>query len=468
MEMKTALVALMAAAGLVFASGCGGDDDPSGNGGSGGSSGGSGGSGATGGDGMGGGGSGGTPPAVDECPTHPNVTADGTICLVNSSFSSPIMEDLHMQNGLTWVLEGPAIVGDDSAETVLTVDAGVTVYGTDASFVLIQRGSKIMAQGTAAAPVLFTSAQDAGSRGVQDWGGIVINGRAPINNPDGAAGDADAAPGEANTGRYGGTNASDNSGVLKYVRVEFAGKDIDPENELNGIAFQGVGNGTTVDFVQVHMVQDDAVEFFGGTVNVKHLVLTGANDDKVDWTGGWTGKAQFILAEELAASGDQSSDPRGIEADNSEANNSATPYSSPIISNATFIGRAGNTNNGMRLRRGTKGQVWNSIVTGDYDFCVNVTEDQTIANVADSSLTVQNLVLDCAAAAADGAATDLIGAATTVTGDPMLTDWMPGSGSPALGIGAGPTDSFFETVDYAGAFDGTNDWADGWIETATN
>jgi hypothetical protein len=435
-----------------------------GSGGDGASSGGVGGSGGS-------GGSGGASAAA--CPTHPNVTEATNRCEISSSLASPITTNLTLDKDHVWLLTGPVVIGDDTAETVLTIEPGTTVFGNDQSFILIQRSSRIVAEGTAAEPIVLTSSAAAGSRAAQDWGGLVINGRAPINVADNTAGDPGSAPGEGDTGRFGGSNAADNSGVLQYVRVEFAGKDIDPENELNGIAFQGVGSGTQVDFVQVHMTQDDGIEFFGGTVNVKHVLITGANDDNIDWTDGWVGKAQFIAARELPESGQLSADPRGIEGDNEEGNNSAEPYSSPMLSNVTLIGRAGNEFEGMRLRRGTKGQIWNSILSG-WGPCVQVTEAQTIANVADDSLTVQNLVFNCASPVGGEAdvlqaGTDLIAApANVVVGDPLITGWQPGTGSPALNIGAGPTDAFFDQVNYAGAFDGTNDWTTGWTTTATN
>jgi hypothetical protein len=308
---------------------------------------------------------------------------------------------------------------------------------------------------------VITSAKAVGQRGPEDWGGLVINGKAPINNADNADG---SAPGEAGTGRYGGNSATDSSGVLKYLRIEFAGNKVDAENELNGIGFQGVGSGTEVDFIQTHMTSDDGIEFFGGTVQVKHVVVTGSDDDCFDWTGGWQGKAQFVVAEQSAASGLEAE--RGIEADNLEANNSATPFSNPTLSNMTLIARSGNGAEGMRLRRGTRGAFHNFIVTGFGGACIRVTETQTESNVDDSSLTIANHVHNCTGALADKAV-DLANGEVTEA-DPNLSNWQPQAGSAALGIGAGPADAFFETVDYAGAFDGTNDWTAGWIETATN
>ncbi len=431
------------------------------------------------------GGSGGSAPA-GTCPDHPNVTEATGRCELTSSLAEPITTDLTLDAGHVWLMTGPVIIGDDVEETVLTIEPGTTVFGNALSFVLIQRGSKIIADGTADDPIVFTSSQPVGARGTQDWGGLVLNGRAPINRPDNTAGDPGSQAGEAQTGRYGGNVPEDDSGTLRYVRVEFAGRDIDPENELNGIAFQGVGSGTDVDFVQVHMVQDDGIEFFGGTVNLKHAVITGANDDNIDWTEGWIGKAQFIVAQELTASGNLSADPRGIEADNINSMSfNETPFSDPILANVTLLGRAGNTNDGMRLRRGTRGEIWNTVLSG-WGPCVQLSEAQTFENVGDDSLSVQNVVFDCAStvggtADAATAGTALTTDANVVAADQAFTNaageectmavlgcWVPAAGSPALTTAAvaGPTDAFFAAAAYAGAFDGTTDWTAGWIETA--
>ncbi|KAF0247623.1 MAG: putative lipoprotein, partial [bacterium] len=187
-----------------------------------------------------------------------------------------------------YVLEGGVFV---RAGATLKIKAGTQIFAGPRSFLVIDRGAKIIAKGKPAKPIVFTSAQDLGNRKRGDWGGLIINGFAPINNGD-AKGEAD---GEGNTGKYGGSNANDNSGILRYVRIEFAGFPLTPTNELNGVALQGVGRGTEIDYIQVTESGDDAIEFFGGTVNVKHLLLYGAMDDAFDWTGGWQGKAQFVL-----------------------------------------------------------------------------------------------------------------------------------------------------------------------------
>jgi hypothetical protein len=410
---------------------------------------------------------GGADAPTSTCPNHPAVTDMGDVCAIVGPDTAPITQDLTLTADNDYLLSGPVFIGDDSAETVLTIEPGVTIFGGDGSFLLIQRGSKIMAEGTAAAPIVLTSAKAAGSRGPEDWGGLVINGNAPINNGGDPDCGANSAPGEAGTGCYGGTDAADDSGVLKYVRVEFAGNKVDAENELNGIAFQGVGSGTEVDYVQTHMTSDDGIEFFGGTVSVKHVVLTGADDDSLDWTGGWSGKAQFVVAEQLADSGAGAE--RGIEADNLEANNSATPFSDPVLSHVTLIARAGNDAEGMRLRRGTKGEFHNFIVTGFGGYCIRVTESQTETNVTNGDLVVANMILNCTSGAAEtGAAADMVEGESTAT-DPMLDGWMPMNGSPALSGGESPAgDSWFDAATYIGAFDGTSNWADGWTTSATN
>jgi hypothetical protein len=400
-------------------------------------------------------------PVTAACPTHPNVTVMGDVCQITGGSTTPITQNLTLTAGKDYLLNGPVFIGNDSTETVLTIQPGVTIFGGTGSFLLIQRASKIMANGTAAAPIVMTSSKPDGQRGSSDWGGLVINGRAPINYG------TETAEGEAGTGTYGGTMPDDNSGVLRYVRVEFAGNKVDTENELNGIAFQGVGSGTQVEFVQTHMTSDDGVEFFGGTVNAKHIVITGADDDSLDWTGGWSGKVQFVVAQQLPGSGPDAE--RGIEADNYEFGHSNTPFSNPTISNVTLIGRTNATaRQGIELRRGTKAQLHNFVVTGFGGPCVRVSDTQTAANVTDGSLAVFHMVFNCTGAIPDGATTTLV-TGKSVTGDPMLNaSWMPAAGSPALNVGAGPGDAFFDAVTYAGAFDSTNNWAAGWTATPAN
>lgn len=253
----------------------------------------------------------------------------------------------------TWQLYGPVFIGNDNTgNATITIQAGTTVTGVDLGttpgFLVITRGSQIQAVGTAANPIVFTSAKAAGDRARGDWGGLIINGNARINP-------AAQAEGEGNSGFYGGTNDDDDSGELRYVRVEFAGRLFTAENELNGIALQGVGRGTKLSYIQVHMGADDGIEFFGGSANIKYFIVTGADDDSLDWTYGWTGSAQFGIIQQYPNSGDS-----GIEAD-SNATAGNTPVSDPVLSNLTVVGR-GQAVRGARFRLNTRVRFFNSIV----------------------------------------------------------------------------------------------------------
>jgi hypothetical protein len=266
-------------------------------------------------------------------------------------------------SGETWlnsnyyVLRGAVFVRNG---TTLTIQAGTKIVGESGSVgtLIVERGGRLNAVGTPAQPIVFTSDQPIGSRGRGDWGGLIINGRAPVNLEGGEG------AGEGDTGVYGGTDPNDNSGILRYVRVEFSGIEFSPDNELNGIAFQGVGRGTQVDHVQAHMSRDDAIEFFGGTVDMKYAVMSNAADDSLDWTFGWTGRAQFIA---ITQRGDDADN--GIEADDNEFNNNALPRSNPQIYNITLCGdpdrnEGGESARAANLRRGTAFTIRNFLVTG--------------------------------------------------------------------------------------------------------
>ena len=185
--------------------------------------------------------------------------------------------------------------------------------------------------------------------------------------------------GEANSGTFGGDISDDSSGVLNYVVVKFAGSNVDPENQLNGIAFQGVGSGTEVDYVQVYNNLDDGIEFFGGTVNASHVVLTGNADDSLDWTDGWTGSIQFLVIEQADDAGDSA-----IEADNREGDEAALPRSNPSIANMTVLGKS--DERALRIRRGTGLALRNSFIDGS-ERCLRV--DGTSRDLLGSDLTVE-------------------------------------------------------------------------------
>jgi hypothetical protein len=256
-----------------------------------------------------------------------------------------------------YVLRGAVFVRDGGT---LNIQAGTTIVGESGSVgtLIVSQGGRLNAVGTRAQPIVFTSDQPVGQRGRGDWGGIIINGRAPINFGSGSA------AGEGDTGVYGGTNPNDNSGVLSYVRVEFSGVEFSPDNELNGIAFQGVGRATQVDHVQAHMSRDDALEWFGGTVDGKYIVASNAADDAIDWTFGWSGRLQYAVVVQRGDDGDN-----GIEADNNEFNNNASPRSHPQIYNLTMCGdpdtsEGGESVRAANIRRGTAFTIRNFLITG--------------------------------------------------------------------------------------------------------
>lgn len=400
--------------------------------------------------------------------------------LNNSYFDSKLV--LTSEN--IYVLDGATFIGNDNKNnSELYIQAGTKVVGSSgADFLVITRGSKIFAEGTAKRPIVFTTAKTS-DRKRGDWGGVIINGNAPINacNNDVPLCEAQ---GEGSTGLFGGNNPKDSSGVLKYVRVEFAGYPITPDNELNGIAFQGVGSGTEVDYIQVHMNADDGVEFFGGTVNVKHLVLTANEDDSLDWTMGWTGKAQFILVNQAKDAADN-----GIEADNNSSPQNATPRSNPSISNITFLGNyATKGGYGLLLRKGTAANISNAVITGFTKGCIDIDDAETFSNGAranNGNILATNLKLSHSVVWCENSKEfedfDVAGEAYAVSKwflsqegnsvqNPVLNKWIPQEGSPLLFNGVTPEDEdfFFDFVDYIGAFDDFEDWTQGWITEAQN
>ena len=380
-----------------------------------------------------------------------NRTVDGErVCRL----SGVITQDLLLTNNNLYELVGKVTIGGDNENaSVLTIQAGATIFGgTDVDFLVISRGSRIVANGARTAPITFTSLSDlngnvdiATTRG--EWGGLVINGNAPINDcPEGAAGGSDGCvkEGEANSGLFGGDNAADSSGRLNYVVVKYAGANVDPENQLNGIAFQGIGSGTEVDYVQVHNNLDDGVEFFGGTVSARHLVLTGNADDSLDWTDGWQGGIQYLIIDQAADSGDN-----GIEADNREGDETATPRSRPRIANMTIKGNPGER--AIRLRRGSGLELYNSVVEGSAQ-CLRIQGDSL--NLLGSGIRFDGVSFDCPTAVEgdDLAAIDALLDRSNVS--------KAGRAVPAADLSG---DEDFEAASFIGAVENAdNDWSAGW------
>ncbi|AZA61019.1 hypothetical protein [Chryseobacterium indoltheticum] len=246
----------------------------------------------------------------------------------------------------------------------LVIPAGTRIEanGGTSSYILIEQGAKIFANGTATSPIVFTSPNPTPG----SWGGVVICGKAPINS--GAT-----AVSEVGESIYGGTVANDNSGSLKFVRIEYAGAIYTGVKEFNGLSLFGVGNGTVIDNISMINGSDDGIEFFGGTVNVSNIISVANEDDAFDWTEGWNGTATNIYTKRRADNVGN----RGIEADNNANNKDASPRSNPTIKNATFIGATSGESDGLKLREGTYASIDN-VVLSNWTTGINVEHDQSV------------------------------------------------------------------------------------------
>jgi hypothetical protein len=452
---------------------------------------------------------------VANCPAQTTVVTVGTE--QHCRLPRTLATDLVLTAGNIYQLNDRLDVGTDTttaagAARTLTVAPGTTIYASNTNALInVQAGSKLIADGSVAQPIIFTSAADLGyaaavgltartvyrgptqgetnatTRG--EWGGIVINGLAPTNNP--------TRVGEGSTGIiHGGTNAADNSGTLRYVQVRYAGFDVGlatggavGQNELNGIAFQAVGSGTIVDFVQTHQVYDDCFEFFGGTVNAKHLVCDGNNDDGADWTDGWVGKLQYFLDVQNPNNPLQDN---CIEADNLNGANDALPRSNPTLSNVTCVGVAGSTANtfagGTALfREGTAVKLYNSILSNARTQALDIDGGPTYAQATAGNIVFASIYItaDKAFATDAAAGTDpgdaglpalfaagsnnASGAASTstliapVTGAARFINGTSETARPAFNISG--ADSFFSPTTFIGAIQSVStNWTQGWTE----
>jgi hypothetical protein len=407
------------------------------------------------------------------CPTNTRAsntvaTYDGKpVCVMTGTLTT----NTHLNANNVYLLDGAVFVGrDNTSSATLTIDAGTKVIApVGLNFLVVSRGSKIAANGSESAPIIFTYDDEANATATTSgrWGGLIINGNAPVNGC--AAGTVLCElEGEGSTGKYGGNVATDSSGVLSYVIVKYPGQNITPTNELNGIAFQGVGSGTTVDYVQVHNSSDDGIEFFGGSVNAKHLILTGNEDDSFDWTFGWNGKVQHAVLKQ------RTGNDRGIEADNNEFAFDSLPRSKPMLANFTLIGK-GVGGRGMELRRGTGANIHNTVVTGFDSYCLDINDNATFLNggatatTLTGQLTMTNTRFACANNFSE-ASTDpwaisawFNGQAGNSTGTADLSGVVNGPTLNALAA-ATLTDAFFDKVTHIGAVkSATTDWTAGWM-----
>lgn len=297
----------------------------------------------------------------------------------------------------------------------LTIEPGCIIRGDKATegTLIISKGAKIMAQGTSSNPIVFTSneAED-GSRLPGDWGGVILLGQATMNQ-----GSAVVEGGlDATLASYGGTNDADNSGILKYVRIEFAGFEFQQDKEINGLTLGAVGSGTTIDHIQVSFTNDDSYEWFGGAVNCKYLIAFRGVDDDFDTDYGYHGNVQFglVVRDPDLSDGCACSNSESFESDNDGSGTSASPYTSAIFSNVTCIGPyRGNTSavlpagadfkRALRIRRNSALKICNSIFcdwpTGFYvDGSQAENNFSTAAGTDSSALFANNIIAGMASA----------------------------------------------------------------------
>lgn len=395
----------------------------------------------------------------------------------------------------------------------LTIEAGTVVKGrakanpVDATALVIARGGKINAQGTATTPIIFTAESDLGTGNLTQadrglWGGVVILGRARINTTSGQ-GNIEGIPTTEPLGTYGGNDDDDNSGILRFAQIKHSGAIVAANVELNGLSMGAVGRGTTIEYIDVYAGNDDGYEWFGGTVNSKYLVSSFNDDDNFDWDEGFRGKGQFWFAIGASDKGNQA-----MEMDGGTTPEDGQPYALPELYNVTLIGSGStstNTNsNGLIFRDNTGGKLYNAIIHDYRNYAVRIETESAQSQDSAKRLAAGDLAIGNSIFGSFGAGTgntQLFLAPNATTGgaapatnytvahltdaaqanrintDPLLTglsrtrnkglDPRPAAGSPALsGAKTPPSDGFFAQTDYIGAFK-TSNWAKGWSAIST-
>lgn len=417
------------------------------------------------------------------CSNDDNSVPEVPVNPADYELSGNITGNKILQAGKPWVIKGYVYVPDGAT---LTIEPGTVIKGDKATkaSLIIERGGKIMAQGTKEKPIVFTSNQPKGQRDYGDWGGLILCGKAPVN----ATSEPTIEGGPDR--KYGGNEPDDNSGVLTYIRIEFAGYPLEPNKEINGLTCGGVGRGTKIEHIQVSFCGDDSFEWFGGNVNAKYLIAYKGWDDEFDTDYGYQGKLQFLLGIRDSKKADTSKS-NGFESDNDATGSGNTPLTAPVFSNVTLIGpfygvSAGKANNeifyntedaangakggqfqaAMHIRRNSSLSVYNSVFTGwPYGlFLDKANAGATVKNVIFAGM--WNDFKDDASR--DYFKTAALANKTFESTNSVIktnADYASVDASAIAGAdftGANISDSFFTVVTYKGAFDGTNDWTSGW------
>ncbi len=395
--------------------------------------------------------------------------------------SGSINENVELPKG-KYTLRGYVYVNDRAR---LTIAAGSIIVSdtVNKGAIIVEQNSRLIAEGTANEPIVFTSGKAPGQRRPGDWGGIILLGNAPTNRAT-----TPIIEGGVNA-VYGGSLANDNSGIIKYVRIEFAGIAADPNSEINGLTLGGVGNGTVIENVQVSYGNDDAYEFFGGTVNCKNLIAFATADDDFDFDFGYNGRIQFAVSLRDPLFVDPGDAGNGIECDNDGTGTVAGPRTRPQLSNFTFVGpnnapgTLANHNFTTRFRRSTQFSLTNSILIGYMDAGFQFESDSTAAAYIDGRSRFRHNLVHAVVEPYKVSSTSLINAAAVQSkaegvdscktyasaNDVMLENpfsltapnFLPKAGSPALTGASFFGLSGFTTTTYVGAF-GTTNWMQGW------
>jgi hypothetical protein len=311
---------------------------------------------------------------------------------INTPLSTTLTGNINTTTTLTadkvWTLKGYVYVTDGAK---LIIQPGTTIVSdiSEKGALCIERGAQIIAEGTATKPIIFTSGKIAGERTPGDWGGIVILGRAKTNRTS-------EPTIEGGIGRpYGGTNDLDNSGVLKYVRIEYAGIAAMPNSEINALTLGGVGSGTIIENVQTIYANDDAFEFFGGTVNAKNLYAFATADDDFDFDFGYTGTITNGVSKRDPQFVDNGDAGNGVECDNDGTGSTAQPYTHPKLFNMILVGpnvstALANHNLGLRFRRATQFTMKNSVIWGWMKGGLSLESNETAQFVKDGVSVFEN------------------------------------------------------------------------------
>ncbi len=392
------------------------------------------------------------------------------------------------KTGKTYLLDGFVFINDGQ---VLTIEHGCVIkgkpgQGESASALIVTRGGKIIAEGTADSPIVMTAEADDlnGSLGKTDrglWGGLIILGKARLNSSPGES-QIEGIPTNEARGRYGGVTDDDNSGILKYVSLRHGGTDIGEGNEINGLTLGGVGSGTSIEYVEVIANKDDGVEFFGGKPRLKHILVAYCGDDSFDYDEGYRGLGQFWYAIQDPNDGD-----RLGEHDGGTDPETGEPYAIPNIYNATYFGRGADAGKRVITFRDNAGGHYSNSIFSDQSKGIDIenleSDQDSYKQFVDGNLSLNNNVFwnvadgtgegifkvsGPGASPADSiAAVEAFAAhfesANNIVSDPGISSSNPVPSNPQTDNLAPYDDGWFDQVNYKGAFGSTN-WAEGWTK----